>query len=165
MSLVLVDNLLTEQKNIQNKQKDKQSSKKKLDKKEKFRISKYGFKRPTPIHMIEKEPIELNNCVEWQSQMKCILIKLLSLPAMTDRIEFEELIKNSNDINDCINQIPIFKFSKMLPWWLVSGLTYGALYMKVKTNKLINISTLKYDKIEKKETNSMINFTVIKPEK
>jgi len=166
MSLIHVDNLLTEQKSKQNKQKDKQNTEKKLNRKVKFKISKYGFKKPTPTPMkrTQEEQPELNNCIEWKDCAKQIIIKLLSLPAMSDKTEFEELIKNSSDMNSCIEQIPLFKFSTLLPYWVASALTYASLYMKVKTNKLAKISNVKYDKVEKTEPKSMLNFTVIKPE-
>ena len=165
MSLIHVDNLLTEQKSKQNKQKDKQNTEKKLNRKVKFKISKYGFKKPTNMTPIQEEQPELNNCKEWQSSVKSVLIKLLSFPAMSDKSEFEEALINSNDVNECIDHIPLFQYSRFLPYWAVGLLSYGSLYMKVKTNKLAKINNIKYDKqTEKTEPKSMLNFTIIKPE-
>jgi len=172
MNLIHTENLINEQKKTTMKQKDKQSQDKKLNKKIKFKISKNGLFRPPPMihNIIDTQQTEINHCTEWQETIKILLIKLLSMPAMSDRDEFEQSIKNSTDMQYCIDQIPIFKLSSFLPYWCCGILTYGSLYVKTKTNKFIKLTGVK-DNINKTKTqiqteqSDQFVFKTIQPEK
>ncbi len=171
MNYVKTENLIAEQKKTTDKEKQKQSLDKKKNNKIKFKFSKNKFK-PLCIQPKYDEPPAINITTEWQSTIKGILIKLLSLPAMSDREEFEKSLNNSNDINWTIDQLPLFYYSRILPYWATGLLSYGSLYAKTKTNKLCRITNVdnineKKSIVEenKKDTNEFnFKFKKINPE-
>lgn len=137
MSCIDVDKMEAEQLSQVKMQKEKESNEKKLKSKVAIKIKKQGV-RKIPVNAQNKANVKVEppeyRPVEWAKTAMNFGFTALSIPGGVDRKEFEQKLRQSQDMQQMMANMPLSYIYENAPTEILYGLSYLSILAETKLN-------------------------------
>ena len=133
MSLVDVDRMESEQVTQAKIKKETEAKEKKMRNKAQLKIAKEGIRKPRakPVTRQPEAPPEYKP-VEWAKTAMDFGFSALALPGGNDRKEFEKRLRQSQDMQQMMANMPLTYIYENAPTEVLYGLTYLSILAETK---------------------------------